>query len=362
MNGILPYLILCFLLLSLAYFYTHVGKQQQKRINIVCFVLLTLFFGLHGEMGNDWQNYCFIYENDTWLNLLDFFRNPFSTKMMEPGFVTLLMICRSIGLPFQGFIFIIAVITNVLLYRFLIQHEANIPLSLFLILCFGGIELEINFLRSAIALLLFLNSIAFIASRRPVAFVLMNLLGICFHVSALLYLPCYFLYKLRISARWYVSISLFCFILYVAHIPLATFGVYIIDWALGNNEQMSSFQLIGSENIRTIPLGVIERVLTLLAVMTNKNKIESRGLCMNFFVNSYLVYFFFAFFLWDIPIVNNRFALMFIYGYWILWPTLPEFIKSNWQKWIVIAIMIIYCLLRILSIITQPIFSYTLFW
>ena len=360
MIGWLPYILLFILLLPLSFLYPHVGKKQKKGISLICIVFLCLFFGLHGEMGEDWHIYHTIYENDTWLSVLDFVIEPLSVKMMEPGFVILMMICRSLGIPFQGFMFLFAVITLSLLYRFLLYYSTNIPLSLLLFLIFGGIFLEVVFLRSSIALLLFLNSIPFIESNRPKAFLALNILGTCFHVSALLYLPCYFLYKMNIPIRWYVSICVCSLIICMAHVRIATFVVYSIDWALGNDVQFEPFQLAEIDDSVTIPLGAIERVLTAVAIMINMDKLLLRGSGVVFFANSYLLYFVFSFFLWDIPIINDRFAIMFIYAYWIIWPILPEFVSINWKKKLLIVIMTTYCSFRMISIIFQPSFLYTL--
>ena len=361
MTALLPYFAFILILLPLAYFYLRVGKWQRESFAIICFILFACFFGLHGEMGNDWHHYYSTYLCDGWVNVLDFIRIPFSTRMMEPGFVTMMMICRSIGLPFQGFIFVVALTTGLLLFRFLLHHEANIPLSLILFFCFGGIELEINYLRSAFALLIFLNAIPYIKGHQPTVFIALIVLCMSFHVSALLYLPCYYLYHRSIPVKWYAGIMLVGVLLYILQIRLATYGIYAIDRILGYNSPIKPFILAEEEYLPTIPLGAIERTLTALAIILNKDRIEAFSKWARLFVNSYLVYFVFAFYLWDIPIINDRFALIFIYVYWLLWPMLPRLIQTRWKQLCIVSAMSIYCGLRLLGIITNPLFAYQLF-
>ena len=358
MEAQIPYYILVLLLASLSYIYPHRNKWQQDSIGLLCLLIFVVWGGLHGEMGDDWNFYYSTYVNDTWSNILDFIRCPFSTKMMEPGFVTLIMICRTVGLSFQGFILVVALITNILLYRFFIFTKTNIPLSFLLFLCFGGIELEINYLRSFLALLIFLNSLPFIKSYRPIAFLAINIIGISFHVSALIYLPCYFIFYNSIPVRWYASVIVIGFIIYILHIRLATYGVYIIDRCLGFNSPIKPFIIPETDNLPTIPLGAIERTLTAITIVIYKERIETLNKRTLFFVNSFLIYFVFSFFLWDIPIVNNRFALMFIYSYWILWPLLPSLVQIKWIKWSLSVFMFLYCSLRFIGTITNPVFSY----
>lgn len=163
-----------------------------------------------------------------------------------------------ISVPTTIFVFLCTALTYFLTYRYLSANVRNIPFALVIFICMGGIQLHIDFVRSAVSAALFMYSIRYIEERKLKQFLLLNLVGLTFHVSALLYIPVYFLYGARISNKLLAGIGIAGALLQFLNIPLASYICIFIDkvfWGIDN----VPFDLHEFSILPTIPIGAIER-------------------------------------------------------------------------------------------------------
>lgn len=116
----------------------------------------------------------------------------------DPGFLAL---NKLIGL-FTGnsaWLFVItSFFTISLTFRAIRKYSPNVALSVLIFVIGGFYFTSFNAVREWMAIALFLNAIPYIEKRDPKRYVLLVGLAACFHASALLYLPLYFVSRLKI--------------------------------------------------------------------------------------------------------------------------------------------------------------------
>lgn len=354
----LPYLLLIvsFGLLSV-YQYSKDDEQVRFRINIACVVVFLLFFGLRGFVFYDWVSYYPTFQATP--DLKTQLTVPFLKWETEHGFTLLMIFCRSIYPNWHFFVFVCTLINVFLLLNFLRTRVENIPFALVLFLCFGGIEMSTDLMRNSIAILVFINSITYIQQRKPLPFVLLCLLGAMFHLSALFYLPFYFILNVRYNKWLLIAIFLAVNAVYLLHIPvfktlLSLVASLIMPSAQLWIEEYMEFDLGGS----ALSIGYLERLISGVLLFCYINKLRDSREEGNIFVNSMAMYLFLYLLLSEFRTISIRVSMLFVYGYWIFWyDMLKNFYYRN-NRLLFASFIGIYCLLKVYGICWNPLASY----
>lgn len=359
MPTFIPYLILVSLFVVLAFFSERGTDKTRTLLNVVCSTVFLLFFGLRGDVGNDYAGYCARFYDFEWSNVGDFFLHPNSVTAMEPGFVLCIILCRYICPNFHFFLFLCTAFTYFLTYKFLSANVRNMPWALVIFICMGGLQLHIDFIRSAVCMALFMYSIRYVEERKLNMFLLLNLIGLSFHVSALLYIPLYFLYGVKIPNKIFVGVGIVGALLLFLNIPLASYICIFIDKVLWGTDNMI-LDLRDFSILPTIPIGAVERLATGSLLLW-----RHRQTCgwyhsdrHRFYLLLFFLYYFFSSFLWDFPIIAMRLSLMFSFVYCIIWISLLEATVKSWKKIIFVIIIGIYMLLRLIVTTNTEVFRY----
>lgn len=207
---------------------------------------------------------------------------------------------------------------------------------------------------------LFMYSIRYIEERKLKMFLLLNLIGLSFHVSVLLYIPLYFLYGVRIPNKIFLCTGLAGTLLLFFNIPLASYICIFIDKVLWGTDNVI-LDLREFSILPTIQIGTVERLATgsLLLWCHRQTCGWYNSDRHRFYLLLFFLYYFFSSFLWDFPIIAMRFSLMFSFVYCIIWISLPETASKSWKKIVFIAAIGIYMLLRLVVTTNVAVFRYT---
>jgi hypothetical protein len=347
-----PYMVLFLLLALLIYPYQVSQGKLRKFVVACCFVMFVVFFGLHGNVGDDYDAY------------MHYYNMPWTSKdrllTFEPGFYLFTSFFKAIGLSFTVFLFVYACIVNTLLMRFCIQVKGNIPLMLCIFVATGGVASEINFLRSMVALMLFVNSLTYLCNRKPFPFFLMNIIGVFFHFSSLLYLPCYFILHKRLSPTALWMILAVAAILSPFHIQFLGFVPLLADVLdFGFLQHFAQYVIAPGPQPLGFTTGLIERLLTAFAVCYYYDKLTKTPL-LRVAVNAFLFYFLFYSLLSGYPTLATRLGNMFVFAYWLLWPAILK-LANGWSRYTIAFLMFVYLALRVGSMAIHPQWHYVFF-
>lgn len=325
----IPYVVVAFILLCL-FFIDDLNKinegYKKRRLILVGYCLLLFFFGLRGFVMTDFVSY---YPFFNLIENIDSIPEIVVFKGWEPGYVVFSFICKSLIPNYFAWNLISCAIDLYILYLVLNRYSYNHFLSLIVFFIVGALPLEMNVLRNAKAIFIFLLAIKYIEEQRFIPYLLLILLAMTFHVSAVLYLPCYFI----LGKKWpqWVVLSIFilgCIILFshisilsslINHIPMDmdedSRGGYLIS------HHLSEFDSYG------LSFGTIERIITYVILMIIYERCLTSNntdiVFYNLFFLLFVVYFYFS----ESHVVVQRLQYLFIPCFWIVYPSLFRYLK-----------------------------------
>lgn len=372
----IPYLIFLFYLVILVFIeFRQMNSGRSTTFTRWATILGAIFFiGLRGFIYSDWIYYWGLFDKvpTIWEGGLSAitksdFSDLFTTDVsvgksgVEIGFLYFTFFLKSIIPNFHVFVFINTVIDIFILDLFLRRYSKYYVFAFIIFLVFGGMMIECNLMRNVKAILLFLISLKYIEERKIMPYMLLNLVGVLFHTSALIFLPLYFILN-KVWPKWFMwSIFIIGNILFIFHIsylePILITVTDIIGGRLAVQVKLYFAMDLYNQSYG-ISLGYIERVFTFLAIIIFQNKLieQRRSNCL--FINAYVLYFVCFFFFSEIMVAVERLTLIFIFSYWILYPELLSLINKVTYKFIVFGTMIIYCALKLVTMNSNIVSKY----
>jgi hypothetical protein len=346
----IPYLIFMGYLFVLMFVeFRKINRQQSTRsVRVLTIAGFLFFFGLRGFIYSDWYSYYPFFEEIGTLwdgNML-----PPAGYNKEIGFVIYSAIIKSIFPNYFFWVFISCLIDILILNAVFKRYVKYYVLAFIVFFVLGGCLIEINLMRNIKAIFLFIISIKYIQERRFVPFLLLTMLAISFHISAIVYIPMYFLLHRKYSKTllWATFIvGNIIFLLQIEYVqPMLIFLgdllggriTVLINGYLANN--MYNYHYGFS-------IGYFERALTYMLVMLCYNRLLQQNKTNLIFINAYVLYFFFFFFCSEIKVITERLPFLFIFSYWILYPQLFEMVKLRMNKLVVLPVFMLFFSLKI---------------
>lgn len=358
----IPYLIFVFfnVLLFTYSIFVQTDKYDLFKIRILCIVLCIGFLGFRGFIGWDWYNYFVVFSEVpkiTSQELWDYFGNT----LMEPGFILYCSVIKFFTKNYHILTLINTLIDLVFLHWFLKRYlpQKYYAFGFTLYFFFGGFYFETDLLRNARSFFIFLYSIKYIEEKKIVPYYLLNLLGLLFHLSSIIYLFVYKLLNLNIKRSFFIAIFICGNILFLFRIqfvkPLILFASSVIG---GKLTYLVNVYFTEDAQSYGFSIGFIERNLVALMVLIYFNEIKNYDKAYNIFINSYFVFFILFFFFSEVSVLSIRFGLLFYYSYWILIPIIFDLIKSNLIKSVYLAVVISFFFLKMFGMTKEINYSY----
>jgi hypothetical protein len=211
-----------FLNILLLFFYALRLRSSSLNKNAQRFVFLIIAF-LHLMFLHTFFDASLFPDLEAYNIYFNSFSNPqpslnkigiiFESSNFEIGWYFLNRILH--GISKNSFILLFFVSIVILLcYIITIKRYSAIPwLSIFILLCTVFYD-SLFALRQNLAIPVCLMSIPYIVERKPIKFVLLALLAVSFHYSALVWFIAYFIYPLKINTGFYFLMIIFSGLLY----------------------------------------------------------------------------------------------------------------------------------------------------
>lgn len=354
-----PYLVIeiFFLLLAALEIFIKFDKNSIQIFNIFVGLTFIVFFGFRGFIGWDWHSYYPFYKDlNTLVNL-----NTKDLKF-DFGFTVFAISIKTISSDYHFFIFVNTLIDFILLHIFFKRYlPANLYAFAFAVfIVMGGIVFELDLLRNFKGLLLFMISIRYLENRKIVPYMILNLIGLSFHWSSVIFFPLYFFLHKKIDLRVFIIITIIGNTIYLLQIEfIKPFVQFISTYLGGTVKYKTDFYLGASLYNQTygITIGYIERLLTTVLILIYYNKLIEKSASNIIFINCFFVYFVFFFFFSEISILVSRLARLFYFSYWILWPSLIQ-ISNNTLKYLLYVPLAIFLNLKIIKATNNIFYKY----
>ncbi len=351
------YLIVFFLIISLLSIFIRLDKKSIKALNILVGTTFIVFFGLRGFIGWDWHTY-FPYFKD--LPTLNHFNK--TGYNFEVGFSLFTSIIKTINPNYHFFIFINTLVDFVLLNIFFRRYLPNY-LYAFAFLSFivmEGLVVEVNLIRNIKGILLFLLSLKYIENRNLTKFLLINIIGVTFHWSSVIFLPLYFFLSKKLDLRIFIAIFIIGNIVYLLQIQFVKPIVEFVAALFGETAQSRAEIYLGSSTYNSlygITIGYIERIATSILIMIYYNTLIEKSRSNIMFINAFIIFFVVYFYFSEVSIIVSRIGILFFFSYWVLWPLIID-LSTNVSKYIFFIALSVYMNLRIIKMTNNILFRY----
>ena len=302
------------------------GKNERKKHMLFVFsiILLIGFLGLRGFIGWDWWAYYPSYNNLP------------SGFNYEIGYEIWSNIFYKMGLSYHHFTFINTV-ADILILAYVLKKYSKYPIfSMFLFLAVQGLSFEVDLLRNAKAVLLFIISIQFIKERKLIPFLILNILGMTFHMSSVIYLPMYFILNRNYSRKIILPLIILGNIYYLfdtkLFIHILEYMSSVLPAAVGG--KITSYLSIIPQNYK-LPIGTLyfERLVTFIMVFfflhKEKGSREKENPYSLIMENSFYIFYLIFLFTSEFFIASTRIGILFIYANWFLWGDIIENLRDT---------------------------------
>lgn len=342
-----PYILLVLFLGLLAFAYdSRDDESWHTGVTAVALATVIFFFGFRGFCFYDWNSYYPAFQTFRLSDLTDL---PVYKWRFEPGFQCLMAASKSLVDNYHFFVFLCTCINTALLMRFLRGRVDNKPLALTVCICMNGIIMFTDLMRNSISILIFMNSLEYLKDRRPIPYFSMCLLGMTFHISAVIYMPLYFVLHRRWNKWVYLGLFGAGNFIYILHIPIFLTVASIFLGFISPDLQWKVHEyteLMANEEFR-LSIGYLERLLTGVLVFAYLDKLRGVRKENDIFINSILLYLVMFFFFSEFKTISTRMSMLFTYAYWIIWIDLIRCFAIKNNRRLFVAFLSVYCLFKI---------------
>ena len=361
-----PYLALVSFLIFLFLVENFVRKQESHytaNIQIIRWVSLgsvLLFFGFRGFVGWDWVNYYPVFNDSPTFFSLDL--EAFHKTRFENGFVLYTILIKTIWNNYHFFVFINTLTDLLILFAFLKQFSKySFSLSCLVFLAMGGFYFEVDLLRNSKSVLLFLLSLKYLRDRNIIVYLMINITGSFFHITALLFLPLYFFLHKVVKRQIIIIIfilGLTLFFLQIEYVrPILKFMAVLLGekFTLLLNKYLEIDLYSKSYGIT---IGLIERIFTAFLIFKYYSVLIEKDRNNILFINAFILFFIVFMYFSEIRVIPARIGMLFSFSYWILYPAIYNAIQNRNNKIFFLSFIFLYSIIKIAGITDNIFYRY----
>ena len=246
------------------------ATNKNKKIESIIIFLLALFFCGGYMTGSDWRNYETYY---SWIE------SGIGGLMMEPGYLYLSVIFHFLGISFWPFFIFLKVSAFYCLLHFLRKYSNNYHFLIitFFLFIFGLYLFIDNPMRNLLAICISYYSYQFLERKEWYKFLLIVLLAVSFHTSAILLLLICPFYPIKWSNKTLILLFVLFNIIFVAfyeQLILKVIGSFAFIPIIEAKLLHYFIEGSGLDNNRLISLGFIVQLIFFLLVLYKRRRIE----------------------------------------------------------------------------------------
>ena len=323
-----PYIILYITLLFL--FFCEIGYIRLIKTSKAILIangLIVFFIGLRGFVMTD-----FVYYYSFYNNLPNIFNLKLYDFQYEPGFILYSSLIKTFSSDYHIWVLINTII-DFILFKITIKHNSKSKILPYIVfLGISGLVLEFNLYRNAKAIFLFMYSIEYIKRRQLLNYVLINILAASFHVSALLFLPLYFILNLKSTnvIRWGIFVIVNVIVLFGGDFVKNIISrIFVIDQNFAGVSKFTEY--ISINESYGLSIGALERMLSFAIITCFYDHMIKENKCFLLYYNCYLIYYVvFSLFSFN-SILVNRIPLLFVGAVYIVYSNVMT-LKNKYSK------------------------------
>lgn len=208
---------------------------------VLAFLPLFTVAALRYEVGTDWPIYLDYYN---WIN-------DGTKSFSEVLFNLMNKLAFRIAGDFQGMVVLVAFLSYFFLFKAIEEQSISFPLSLLIYFVSTLFFASMNQLRQAITMPIMLYAYKYIHRKRPFRYFFWCLIASLIHTSALVYVPVYFVSRIKPTARRYATVFGLCVVLLpalsylVESLLMMSKYSWYFDSVFNTGEEANNFYLLG---------------------------------------------------------------------------------------------------------------------
>lgn len=332
------------------------NKINQQRyiywIRVVTVISFVLFWGGANFVGRDVFVYYDIYKSlpTLWNWDIGLF---VKYQEIEVGFRAYMVILKSVSTNFHFFLIINSLINAIILDRFFKRYSKYYVLAFILYIVLYGHIFELEQIRNAKGLMLFLLSIPYLEKRKFIPFLILNLIGTSLHFSSVIYIVAYFFIKRTYSVYFYVLLFIIANIIFIFQIPILEFSFSLFEKLTPthvSNKLVNYFNNSVYNKEYGFSLGFFERTITyILVCFIFKKKLISQNKSNIIFINLFVLFFLTFFTMSELVVAVVRVSALFYFSYALVYSNMFYELKNSLYKQIFIVVFITYVSMRFVN-------------
>jgi hypothetical protein len=282
-------MIYYFVLILLAFFSLYnllnLDRNENRYLRLVSFLMFIIVGGLRYSVGTDWPQYEITFNNtDT---IADIF-----TAREEKLFMVFMFISKKILNSYSFFTFAFFSVAFYLKYIIFKRYSTDVFLSLIIYLFTLFLIYDLNGIRQGMALAFVFLSIPSLLNKKPFLFLLIIIAGGLFHISALIFLPFYWLSRLKISKEKMLLIVAVSLVVSIQIRALIENNAYLqLILAMDSFSHYSFYMTddIAARDVSILSIAVFQRLFIFVLFILNYDKIEASDELKSLLLNGYFV-------------------------------------------------------------------------
>lgn len=358
----IPYILVSFSYIGIYYLSISPRWNAVFSVNYNIFLLLAIYFffiGLRGYICTDWYSYYTMFSDTPSLTKFKEFTQYNSSVFTEPGYLLYIGVCKIFTSNYAVFQAISVAIDMFLIHCCLKKYSQNYIIS-FIILSVVFFEIQVNLNRNVKSILLFIYSLQYLHNKYGVKYIFINLIGVTFHVTSLLFIVLFFYFKASFSKKKLWIIFIISNLIFLFSIPFLKIILLFVSELFGGKISHAINVYFTSQDafsFRGFSIGFLERTLTFIILIINYHKICKEYKFGKIFANMILIYLLSYLILNEVPLLVVRISSLFIFSYAIFYPYVIQLYSKKNQN-IFIIIIFTYLFLRLGSVTSQLMYKY----
>ncbi|SMC61482.1 EpsG family protein [Moheibacter sediminis] len=289
--------LLIFVLILFSTLYEMYGNQEVSKpwyYTIVTIMILTA--GLAWGISPDWISYWNTFEGAAIVSFGAL--SDLSEKLdMEVGYLYINKIISSIGLGYGSFVLILAIVSIYLKTSTIFKYSGYVFLGLLMYMVsiyFYEDQIQV---RQGLANAITIFSVRYIIDRKLYPFLICMVLAFLMHKSSIVFVFAYWIVLIKFNRNWVIITISLAIIASLTGVSLLIDGLLqLLPFGIG--DKYDAYNTQGLQSAESSLLGVIVKVLTVLAVVLFDKQASENDVYYPYFRNLYIfgvaMYFFFG--------------------------------------------------------------------
>jgi hypothetical protein len=334
----------------------------EKLLYFLFWFVVIFFIGFRYKMANDWYNYLIMTQRiePFWDVISGNAAGFHAEKGIEYGFKILISLSNMVFDPetnssLQAMTVLISLFCYTVLF-YVTYKEDTIKYKFLFLATFISLTMfrEFDILRQSIAFYIFLLSIKYV-NNSFLKFFLVNVFGSLFHISALIFIPLYFIFKIKFSRVFIMVLLLTHLITMITHFSFVTevlerLSLYFPELIFAQKLYLNS---IFSEAQSSISIVGILYAIYLLLLFVNYERIDFNNYKLRLFINSFFIFIIINIFFSDVKDIADRFSYYFYFGVAFVFVFLIKFITKSFY-FLYVLLILIFPTIRFSRVISNP--------